>query len=182
MLTIKSAYKIVLTCLLSFFTLGPVALAEPNDTKTVYGLNEKVFIYELGVQLHAKLDTGATTSSLSATNINLFNRDGQQWVSFELAVADAPPVSLQLPVVRTSRIKRRADDLKNPQQPAYSERPVVMLNLNMGEQQISTEANLTDRSHFDFPLLLGAASLEQFQALVDVSQSYLAGNPQQHTD
>lgn len=182
MLTIKSACKIVLMCLASFFTLSPAAAAETKDTKTVYGLHEKIFIYELGVQLPAKLDTGATTSSLSARNIRLFDKDGQQWVSFQLAVADAPPVDWQLPVVRTSRIKRRADDLQDPQQSVYSKRPVVMLNMVMGDQQVTTEANLTDRSHFDFPLLLGAGSLEQFQALVDVSKTYLAGEPQAQTD
>lgn len=172
--TIRSMHRIFLLGMLSFvFTSAASQAAE----KHIYGLHEKVYLRELGVQLEAKLDTGATTTSLSAKVLEFIEKDGQQWVSFELAAAGQPAVRQELPVVRTSRIKRRADDADVQQNPGYSQRPVVLLSVAMGDQLVVTEANLTDRSHFDYPLLLGATTLEQFSALVDVANSYQAGEP-----
>lgn len=169
----KSMRIIPLLSLLMFSIINGSAIAAE---KHIYGLHETVYIAELGIELPAKLDTGAVTSSLSAKNIELYTQDGQPWVKFDLAVEDMPGISLELPVVRTSRIKRRADDAK-PDQPNYSERPVVVLGIAMGDQIINTQVNLTDRSHFQFPVLLGATSLKQFNALVDAGSKYQAGSP-----
>lgn len=172
--TIKHVYKLILASLIIFFASANPALA---GEKHIYGLHEKVHIQQLGVELNAKLDTGASTSSLSAKVLELFERDGRQWVKFVVNVDNLPSIEHQMQVVRTSRIKRRSSGNDDQQTPGYIQRPVVLLSIAMGDQQVTTEVNLTDRSHFDYPLLLGANSLEQFSALVDVSTSYQAGQP-----
>ena len=54
----------------------PVMAAEP----TIYGRYENIALPELGETLKAKMDTGAFTASLSAKDIELFTRDGDEWV------------------------------------------------------------------------------------------------------
>lgn len=168
--------RIFLTCLCAFTAIQTAGAAE----KRIYGVNEKVFVAEVGVQLDAKLDTGAQTASLSATQIEHFERDGQAWVRFRLAIDNPPPQVFELPLARVSKIKRRAGDFTPEQQRSYIKRPVVTMTVSMGAQQQAIEVNLTDRSRFSYPMLIGASALKQFNAIVDPSIQYQAGPAQQN--
>ncbi len=144
----------------------------------VYGLNEKTRLPALGLEIPAKLDTGAVTASLSAQNIRLFERDGEDWVRFELAVeGEQQGRELELPVVRISKIKRRAADIPEGETRAYTARPVIEMAVCMGDQQEHIEINLTDRTAFSYPFLIGSTALKQFDAMVDPSLRYSAGSP-----
>src|SRR5690606_27235503 len=54
----------------------------PN--KTVIGRNEWVWLELLQRNLKARIDTGALTSSLNATDSQNFERDGRNWVRFRV--------------------------------------------------------------------------------------------------
>jgi len=161
------------TCLTSFTAIQMTHAAE----KHIYGLNENVYLAEIGFELKAKLDTGAQTSSLSAQDIVHFDKDGEPWVRFRLAVDEAPPLTYELPLARVSKIKRRDGDFTPEKQRTYIKRPVVTMTIFMGTQQHAIEVNLTDRSRFEFPMLIGATALQQFNAIVDPSLEYLAETP-----
>ena len=66
--------------------LGALVMALPAAAaeKIVMGWIEKVRLYPGNFVVDAKLDTGAEYCSLDATNITKFNRDGQEWVRFEV--------------------------------------------------------------------------------------------------
>lgn len=145
--------------------------------KTVYGVNEKVLLEDFDVSVEAKLDTGAQTASLSARDIELIERDGKPWVRFRLAIDGVPDKRVERPVVRTSRIKRRSGDIDPQSDQTYTARPVIELALCMGKNRRTVEVNLTDRSRFKYPLLLGTSALESFSALIDPSEKFTAGNP-----
>lgn len=157
------------------FFLGSVCLASTaSQEKQILGLLEYVRIKELGVTLKAKLDTGATTSSLSAKNIQHFDRGGEPWVRFQLAYKNAPQHFHEMPLSRQSRIKRRADDPKHAEGKPYATRPVVLLTLQLAGQQQIVEVNLTDRSRFLYPFLLGSRGLRTLNIVVDPAQKFTA--------
>lgn len=164
----------VLACLL--------AVAMPTWAEPVlYGRYEQVRLPELGKTLRAKLDTGALTASLSARDIERFERDGEQWVRFRLATKGADNTLYEHRLARISTIKSRSeesrDDDDERESKAVAKRPVIELELCLGQQVRKVEVNLTDRSRFNYPLLVGASALRELQAAVDPARQFTAGKP-----
>lgn len=147
--------------------------------KTVYGLSEQVQLIDLDLQVPAKLDTGAETASLSARDIQRFKRDGQSWVRFYLGSDLAHSRAIERPLLRTSHIKRRAGDCACAAEgkAERTSRPVIEMRLCLGQAQRTVQVNLTDRNAFQYPLLLGAQALKDFNALVDPGRADVAGAP-----
>ncbi|WP_407316169.1 ATP-dependent zinc protease [Pseudomonas sp. nanlin1] len=150
--------------------------------KTIYGLNEYIRLDEIDLQVAAKLDTGAKTASLSARDIKRFKRNGESWVRFYLSIDAAHDHPIERPLARVSRIKRRAGDYNPDEGKNYTTRPVIALQVCMGTALRTIEVNLTDRSAFEYPLLVGSDALKHFGALVDPSLKYAAGKPACATD
>ena len=159
---------------LCLFALPGLGLA---GEKTVYGLSEYVQLSEIDLQVAAKLDTGASTASLSARDIQRFKRNGQPWVRFYLAIDRAHSHPIERPLARVSHIKRRAGDYHPEDGKPTTQRPVIELTLCMGSALRSVEINLIDRRAFQYPLLIGAKALKSFDALVDPSLAHVAGPP-----
>ncbi|MCL2919282.1 ATP-dependent zinc protease family protein [Shewanella litorisediminis] len=136
--------------------------------KFMLGEVENVFIDELKSSFHTRIDTGAESSSLDARNILLFERDGEQWVRFDVMVQGEakPPSTFESKVVRFVRIKQEGD--------VDDRRPVIHAHLKIGKYSAETDLNLTDRSHLDYPLLLGRKFIKDI-AVVDVSQQFIHG-------
>jgi len=158
--------------LLSVLAL-PVMAAEP----TLYGRYEYIKLPEIGETLQAKMDTGALTASLSAKNIETFTRDGEPWVRFQLATKGASDKVYEHKVARISKIKNRADEDDDKEEPASAKRPVVDLEMCLGSVKRTVEVNLTDRSSFNYPLLIGAKALREFGAAVNPARRYTADKP-----
>ena len=150
--------------------------------KTVYGLNEYAHLSGIDLEVAAKLDTGAKTASLSARDIKRFKRNGESWVRFYLAIDTAHSHPIERPLARVSKIKRRAGDYDPDEDKNYTARPVIALDVCMGSALRSIEVNLTDRSTFQYPLLIVSEALKRFDALVDPSLKYAAGKPACATD
>ena len=151
----------------------PVMAAEP----TLYGRYEYIKLPEIGETLQAKMDTGALTASLSAKNIETFTRDGEPWVRFQLATKGASDKVYEHKVARISKIKNRADEDDDKEEPASAKRPVVDLEMCLGSVKRTVEVNLTDRSSFNYPLLIGAKALREFGAAVNPARRYTADKP-----
>jgi len=163
--------------LLALLTLValPVLAAEP----TLYGRYEYIALPEIGGEvLKAKMDTGALTASLSAKDIETFTRDGDEWVRFRLATKGASNKVYEHKVARISKIKNRADEEDEDKVVSeVTKRPVVDLELCLGNVKRTVEVNLTDRSSFNYPLLIGAKALREFGAAVNPARRFTADKP-----
>ncbi|MDD2059307.1 ATP-dependent zinc protease [Pseudomonas sp. GD03860] len=159
--------------LLSLLAL-PVMAADP----TLYGRYEYIKLPEFGGEtLKAKMDTGALTASLSAKDIERFTRDGEDWVRFRLATKESDGKVYEHKLARMSKIKNRADEDEDGEGADISKRPVVDLELCLGDVKRTVEVNLTDRSSFNYPLLIGAKALREFKAAVNPARRFTAGKP-----
>nr|WP_238934991.1 ATP-dependent zinc protease [Pseudomonas typographi] len=158
--------------------LSLLALPALADPPKLYGRYEYFELPELNQTLKAKMDTGALTASLSAKDITTFSRDGDDWVSFRLAIKDGDGQLYEHKVARISHIKSRADENDAEEESGdVAQRPVIELTMCLGEVQRTIEVNLTDRSHFNYPLLIGAKGLREFGAAVNPARRYVAGQP-----
>lgn len=137
--------------------------------KQVFGEAEMGRIPALSLMLPARIDTGARTTSLHATQIEQFERDGKDWVRFQNDRAGNGVEVWELPLKRTVRIKRKGAGVV--------ERPVVELKVQIGEVIQRLDVNLADRGNFEFPLLIGRDFLQDL-VIVDVSKSYIADQPE----
>ncbi|WP_447955602.1 ATP-dependent zinc protease family protein [Vreelandella sp. EE7] len=150
-------------------------IEQTQSDKTLLGRSEWVGFPMIGTYLQARIDSGASTSSLSASDITRFERDGENWVRFKLALNEEDVAVEQIrdewieaPIQRRVRIVQASGE---------ESRPVISLLLTLGPIRENVEFTLNDRSHLDFPVLLGRRFMMDI-ATIDVAQSYIHDRPE----
>ncbi|MBF9002723.1 ATP-dependent zinc protease family protein [Vibrio nitrifigilis] len=138
-----------------------------SDGKLILGSKEWVHIPSLKDNFDSRIDTGATTSSISAVDIVPFERDGKDWVKFKIEHEGVKSEEVSLPVDRWVRIRQSTNE-------KGVRRPVVKMWVEIGDLKEQTEFTLADRTHLTFPLLLGRSFFKDV-AVVDVSRKYIQG-------
>lgn len=152
----------------------PSAASRVTDSsgKQVVGSEEYIFLSPPGKVFPARIDTGADTSSLDARDIERFERNGEPWVRFTILDPETgEELNLERKVVRNVRIIQAVAENKE-------QRQVVELQITLGNTTRSAEFTLSDRSHMEFPVLVGRNILMDSMS-VDVSKKYIS-NPLQH--
>ncbi|ADE15161.1 protein of unknown function DUF785 [Nitrosococcus halophilus Nc 4] len=136
--------------------------------RIIMGWVERVVLIPWGVELKAKLDSGAKTSSLHAEDIERFEKDGEEWVRFIIELEgkgeEIEPLQVEQPLVRNVRIKRHRGNAKR--------RPVVNLKFCLNGKGYETQFSLVDRSRLNYPVLFGRRFLKDV-ALIDPSKTFL---------
>ena len=139
-------------------------------TKVEIGWCELVDIPSLGLsRVHAKMDSGAATSSIHASRVKPFTRDGQSWVEFWFRLnAGEKPKRYEAPVI-DRRIVRSSNGLRQ-------ERYVIEAHLCLGKLCWQGQLTLANRRSMAFPLLIGRRALRR-GFLVNSGRSWILGNP-----
>lgn len=149
---------------LLFFALHVAAGEVKQHELEIFGWVERVELLDGTLSMKAKLDTGAATSSLDATDIERFRKNGERWVRFTVTDPDSKDtLTLEKPLERNVRIVRHDGE--------YQRRAVVKMPICLGDQRREVEVNLIDRSNFIYPVLLGRSALEGY-ALIDSGQTF----------
>jgi hypothetical protein len=136
-----------------------------GEGKMLLGEVERVWVDPPGLQMIARIDTGASSSSLDANNITSFERDGDDWVRFDVSNSAGEQVTIERPVEKYVRVFQQADK-------SGSRRPVVDLRLVLGDVRDTFSFTLADRSHLEQGMILGRNFLTDV-ALVDVSKQHV---------
>jgi len=155
---------------------GSQPAVETSPTESTYsyrypviGASEYVTFKALPFIMEARVDTGATTSSIDARDIQEFERDGEEWVRFSIPNRETEErFELERPVIRIAHIEQHGRDHK---------RKVVDLTFAMGDKEfITRQFTLKDRKYFDYPVLIGRNVLED-RYLVDAAAEHLLSQP-----
>ena len=146
--------------------------AEPR----ILGWRETIGLPEFGLSgIPAKIDTGARTSSLHATHIQFFDRDGVECARFRIDLGHGHETTL----CEAFGVARRTITSSNGQS---EDRLIVKTRLQIGETRFRTEFSLTDRSDMVYPALIGRMALRG-RFVVDPLHSYLQTSaPDRKTD
>jgi hypothetical protein len=131
--------------------------------KPIIGRREWFSIPEHGVDwVRGKIDTGARSSSLHATDIEPFERNGAEWVRFNTIDES----ECEAPVVFVKRVKSSNGIL--------SKRYFIEITAQtLDDEEHELLVSLASRTSMKCPLLLGRRALTRF--LVDCSRSHLLG-------
>lgn len=145
----------------------PASPAAKIADKLVIGEIENVNVAPPGQVFMARIDTGAAGTSIHASHIVAFERDGRDWVRFQI---DHPsieaPLTIERPVARTVRVKQAGSD-------TAERRLVVKMTITLGSMTEQIDVSLSERAAMTYPLLIGRNFLRNL-AIVDVSQRLIA--------
>jgi hypothetical protein len=140
--------------------------------KVEIGWCELVDIPSLGLsRVHAKMDSGAATSSIHASRVKPIMRDGNLWVEFWFRLnAGEKPKRYEASVI-DRRVVRSSNGLRE-------ERYVIEAQLCLGKLCWQGQLTLANRRSMAFPLLIGRRALRR-GFLVNSGRRWTLGKPAQ---
>ncbi|PIV74366.1 MAG: ATP-dependent zinc protease [Rhodobacteraceae bacterium CG17_big_fil_post_rev_8_21_14_2_50_65_11] len=143
-------------------------------TPIVIGWRERVALPELGLgMIEAKIDTGARTTALHASNIRSFEQDGAPWVEFH-------PEHDRLDAARLCRLPVHDRRAITNTGGVPEDRIIIRTRLLIAGHRLRIEVSLADRADMAFPIIIGRTALRRGKLLVDSGHSWLT-NPQKGT-
>lgn len=144
-----------------------------SENKVIIGSEEWFTFPDLGIPIiKARIDSGAKTSALHAINIAPFQKDGADWVRF-----DINPIQNNLKTVIHCEAPQVDKRIVKSSSGFREQRYVIQTTLDIGGASWPIEMTLTNRDSMGFRMLLGREAMSG-RVLVDPEQKYLLGNQQ----
>lgn len=143
-----------------------------KQAKTTLGWLEHVSLSTVDMELDAKLDSGAKTSSLDAeiltdlTDLKSVLKDDEadKTIIFRIKNEEGEDKIIESELIGISRIKKRGGGIE--------QRPTVKLNLCLAGVTLKGPVNLTDRSNFNYPMLIGRDMMADAHILINPRAIY----------
>lgn len=136
-----------------------------HDLITI-GWRERLSLPDLGLDLKAKIDTGARSSALHVAWLEEFDRDNRTWLRFAV---DTTRGKSSLRLCEALAVDRREVTDSGGHTTA---RWFIRSTISIARQRFDAELSLTNRGNMLFPMLLGrSAACGRF--VVDPERSYI---------
>ncbi|MCY1418529.1 putative ATP-dependent zinc protease [compost metagenome] len=146
--------------------LGATAPCAVAAQPAVWGWIEQASLMPENVRLKARLDTGVQTSVMDVRNIRRIRKNKQRWVQYDIQVRDAGTGRvIRLPFERPVERVLRVSGVGGSER-----RPVVSMDICLGNKVYREQFALRDREPADIGLLIGRRALEHIGA-VDASKT-----------
>lgn len=134
------------------------------------GWREWIRLPDFGVKsIKAKVDTGARSSSLHAFGMKHFEKDGEQWVRFEIHPNQRNgkgALKVEAKVFEYRNVKSSSGKV--------TLRPVILTHVELMGEVWPIELTLASRDEMGFRMLLGREAIRN-RFLVDSGKSYYGG-------
>lgn len=138
----------------------------------IIGACEWVALPELGIErLRARVDTGAKSCALHASDIEAFERDGIQWVRFYVHLGHPRAHSERLSESRLKAVRSVRSTSGQSEQRYTIRTPIII-----GHLRWVVDVTLADRGKMNYRMLLGRKAMEN-HALVYPARTFLQGQP-----
>jgi len=140
-----------------------------DNLNIIVGWKEWVSIPELGVHaIKAKIDTGASTSSIHAFNIEYFSKGNQKYVRFEVH-----PIQQNKKIV-TKCVAKLVDKRHVKSSIGKKQiRPVIQVVMEIDGREFKILLNLTNRDSMGMRMLIGREALKKI--MVNPNAKFLHG-------
>lgn len=134
---------------------------------TVIGWAEESLVWPEKIAIRTKLDTGAQMSSLDARNPIFFQRNGVEWVRFNLTLKDnntGQPVNQVFEREVVAPVAGSQADISD-------KRKAVDMEICFGQRLLKETFTLDDRSTMHYPMVIGRALIAKI-GVVDSSRTF----------
>ena len=140
--------------------------------KVIVGCEEWCSFPGLGIPtIKARVDSGAKTSALHATNLKSFQKDGVDWVKF-----DINPIQNNAKTIIHCEAELVDQRIVKSSSGYREKRQVIKTHVEIGGKKWEVELTLTNRDSMGFRMLLGREAMSG-RILVDPEKKYLLGQP-----
>lgn len=143
-----------------------------NEPTMIIGACEWIALPELGIDhLRARVDTGAKSCALHASDIESFVTDGVDRVRFRVYVGHPEPGGWHPCECRLKghrRVRNTSGELE--------ERFTIRTDIVVGHTRWPVDITLTNREKMKYRMLLGRTAMEN-HALVYPARTFLQGRP-----
>ena len=134
---------------------------------TPLGWREWVFLPSYNYfKLKAKIDTGARTSAIHATNIQVYRKNRNEMVKFQIYQSQSF-LDIDTELISYKKIKSSFGQTET--------RPTVYMKIQIGAEIWLTEITLAQRAKLTYPMLIGRNTLNK-RHIIHSHRSYLAGS------
>ncbi|WP_430613350.1 30S ribosomal protein S6--L-glutamate ligase [Flavobacterium sp. JP2137] len=140
--------------------------------KVIVSSEEWCTLPSLGIPtIKARVDSGAKTSALHAVNITPFDKNGENWVKF-----DVNPIQNNIKTALHCEAKMIDKRIVKSSSGYRELRYVIQTELDLGGTTWEIELTLTNRDSMGYRMLLGREAMSG-RVLVDPEKHFLLGQP-----